>query len=205
MIKPQFPAPIAVGALQVSAVPVLEVEDAASPVGALGAAVQAPGPLLPPQDGRSNNWGRIKASSVKGNSFFLRPPAATRQMLRSAIPIAGSGTGEKTLARRSIAFAGGVVVIVSVVWAPAPVGVTGFIEKLVALQTGSGEPVPVTLHVRLTGRLYPLSAVRVTVEVPEVPGFTAAGVVAEIKKPLTLNCTVVTCTSVPDVPVTITV
>jgi len=70
-------------------------------------------------------------------------------------------------------------------------------EKLAALHAGSGDPGPVTLHVRLTGRLYPLSAVRVTVEVPEVPGFTAAGVVAEIKKPSTVSFTVVMCTSAP--------
>lgn len=78
-------------------------------------------------------------------------------------------------------------------------------EKLVALQAGSGEPVPVTLHMSLTGRLYPLSAVKVTVELAEVPGFTAPGVVAEIKKPLTVSFTVAACTSAPDVPVTVTV
>ena len=95
--------------------------------------------------------------------------------------------------------------MVSMVCAPAPVGVTGLVEKLVALQAGSGEPAPVTLHVKLTRRLYPLSAVRVTVEVAEDPAFTAAGVVPEIKKPLTASLTVVECTSVPYVPVTVTV
>jgi hypothetical protein len=84
------------------------------------------------------------------------------------------------------------------------VGVTGLIVKLVALHAGSGAPVPVTLHVRLTGRLYPLSAVNVTVEVVEDPAFTAAGVVAEIRKPLTVRFTVVECTSAPYVPVTVT-
>jgi hypothetical protein len=53
--------------------------------------------------------------------------------------------------------------------------------------------------------LYPLSAVNVTVEVVEDPAFTASGVVAEIRKPLTVSFTVVVCTSVPNVPVTVTV
>jgi hypothetical protein len=73
------------------------------------------------------------------------------------------------------------------------------------LQAGSGEPAPVTPHVKLTGRLYPLRAVRVTVEAAEVPGVTVAGAVAEIRKPLTVSFTVVVCTSAPAVPTTATV
>ena len=94
--------------------------------------------------------------------------------------------------------------MVSMVCAPTPVGVTGLAEKLFWLQAGSGEPAPVTLHVKLTGRLYPLRAVRVTVEAAEVPAFTAGGVVAEIRKPLTVSFAVVECTSAPYVPVTVT-
>ena len=69
--------------------------------------------------------------------------------------------------------------MVSVVVAPPAVGVTGLAgEKLAVLHAGNGEPVPLTLQVRLTGELYPLTAVKVTVEMPEVPGATADGVVA---------------------------
>jgi hypothetical protein len=57
----------------------------------------------------------------------------------------------------------------------------------------------------LTGLLYPLSPVTVTVEIPDVPGFTAAGVVAEIRNPLTVRFTVVLCTTAFDVPVTVMV
>jgi hypothetical protein len=66
--------------------------------------------------------------------------------------------------------------------APLPLGVSGLVEKLVVPHAGSGAPVPVTLHAKLTPKLYPLSAVNVTVDVPLVPGATAAGVVAEILK-----------------------
>ena len=62
------------------------------------------------------------------------------------------------------------------------VGVTGLVEKLVALHAGSGEPVPVTVQVRLTGEAYELYDVRVTVEVAELPAATAAGVVAAMVK-----------------------
>jgi hypothetical protein len=74
------------------------------------------------------------------------------------------------------------VVIVSVEVAPLGLGVTGVVEKLLALQAGSGEPVPVTAQARLTGALYAFRAVSVTVEVPLLPGATAAGVVADILK-----------------------
>jgi hypothetical protein len=50
-----------------------------------------------------------------------------------------------------------------------------------------------------------LSPVTVTVEIPDVPGFTAAGVVAEIRNPLTVRFTVVLCTTAFDVPVTVMV
>jgi hypothetical protein len=63
--------------------------------------------------------------------------------------------------------------------APPAVGVTEPGEKLLALHD---TPVPVTLQPRLTGELYPFSAVKVTVEVPLLPGATAAGVVAAIVK-----------------------
>lgn len=75
-----------------------------------------------------------------------------------------------------------VVAIVSVVFVPPLTGVTGLVEKLAALQVGSDEPVPATLQVRLTGELNPLIEDRVTVEVPETPGFTGAGVVAAMPK-----------------------
>lgn len=114
MIEAQFPAPIVVGAVQVSVVPVLVVPDAASAVGALGVAVQAPGPLLPLQDARKNRALRTKLKRVTAQRFFLRGPDATKQMPKRESPIAAYHTG-KTLARRTIAFAGGVVVIVSVV------------------------------------------------------------------------------------------
>jgi hypothetical protein len=70
--------------------------------------------------------------------------------------------------------------MVTVEVAPLAVGVCGLVP--VTLHVGDGEPLPVTAHVRLTADAYPLSAVRVTVEVPEPPGLTAAGVVAEIVK-----------------------
>jgi hypothetical protein len=61
--------------------------------------------------------------------------------------------------------------------APAVVGVMGLAgEKLEALHAGAGELAPLTLHVRLTGDLYPLYAVNVIVDVVDVPGDTAAGV-----------------------------
>ena len=76
-----------------------------------------------------------------------------------------------------------VVAIVSVVFVEPPLGgVTGLVEKLAALQVGSDEPVPVTLQVRLTGELNPLTEDRVTVELPGFPGFTAGGVVAAMPK-----------------------
>jgi hypothetical protein len=181
------------------------VEDAASPVGALGDAVQVPPLLLLPQDGRRNRAVRSNPRIGAPTSFFCRASAATKQMLMSEIPIPRNHNAGRMLSRRTIAFAGGVVVTIRMVCAPTPVGVTGLVEKLVMLQAGSGEPAPVTVHVKLTGRLYPLRAVRVTVEAAEVPAFTAAGVVAEIRKPLTVNFTVVECTSAPYVPVTVTV
>ena len=49
-------------------------------------------------------------------------------------------------------------------------------EKLDALHAGAGVWGAVTLHVRLTGELYPLYAVNVIVEVAEAPADTAAGV-----------------------------
>jgi hypothetical protein len=66
--------------------------------------------------------------------------------------------------------------------APPAVGVTGLVEKLLALHAGSGDPVPLTLQAKLTEELYPLSSVKVTVDVPLVPGATAVGVVAEMVK-----------------------
>jgi hypothetical protein len=193
-----------VGAVQLSIALVLVVEEAASAVGALGGAVQVPGPLLPLQDGKRRRATGIRPRSVTPTNFFPRALDAIKQMPRSENPVAANNVRGRTLAWRIIAFAGGVVVIVTVVCAPAPVGVTGLVEKLVALQAGGGEPAPVTLHVRLTGRLYPLSAVRVTVDVADVPAFTAAGVVAEIRKPFTAKFTVAVCMSPPNVPVTVT-
>ena len=96
--------------------------------------------------------------------------------------------------------------IVTVEVAPPLVGVTGFVENApLALHDGSGDPVPVTLHVSVTGRLYPLIEVNVTVEVPELPAFTAAGVEAAMLKSgtFTVRLTVVECTNPPEVPVTV--
>jgi hypothetical protein len=59
-------------------------------------------------------------------------------------------------------------------------GVTGVVP--VTLHTGSGEPLPATVHVRLTGEAYPSIEVRVIVEVPLAPGETVAGVVAAMVK-----------------------
>jgi hypothetical protein len=70
--------------------------------------------------------------------------------------------------------------MVTVEVAPLAVGVWGLVP--VTLHVGNGEPVPVTAQVRLTGDAYPLTAVKVTVEVPEPPGLTVAGAVAEIVK-----------------------
>jgi hypothetical protein len=70
--------------------------------------------------------------------------------------------------------------MVTVEVAPLAVGVCGLLP--VTLHVGNGEPLPVTAHVRLTGDAYPLTAVKVTVEVVELPGLTAVGVVAEIVK-----------------------
>jgi hypothetical protein len=81
--------------------------------------------------------------------------------------------------------------MVRTVCVPAKVGVTGFVEKLCALHAGGGEPAPVTLQANWTGKLYPLSAVNVTVELLELPGFTAAGVVAEIRNPCTVSLLIV--------------
>ena len=76
-----------------------------------------------------------------------------------------------------------VVVMVKVDVAPGLAGVTGFVEKaLAALHDGAGDPPPLTLHARVTCWENPFNAVRVTVDVPEVPGFTAVGVVAAIAK-----------------------
>ena len=73
--------------------------------------------------------------------------------------------------------------MVSVVAAPVVVGVTGLAGlKLVALHAGSGVPVPVTVQLSATGELYALYALRDTVEVPDDPGATAAGVVAVMLK-----------------------
>jgi hypothetical protein len=76
-----------------------------------------------------------------------------------------------------------VVVIVNVEVAPLLVGVTGFVENaLLALHEGAGDPVPLTLHDMVTGRLYVFNEVSVTVDVPELPGLTAVGVVAATVK-----------------------
>jgi hypothetical protein len=61
------------------------------------------------------------------------------------------------------------------------------LKLLVPLQAGKGEPVPVTLQVKLTGELYPLMESSVTVEVPDEPGLTAAGVVAVTEKSAVLG------------------
>jgi hypothetical protein len=63
------------------------------------------------------------------------------------------------------------------------VGVTEVGERL---QVGAGDPPPLTPQVRLTDELYPFSAVKVTVEVPLLPGATAVGVVAVIVKSATV-------------------
>jgi len=67
--------------------------------------------------------------------------------------------------------------------APPLVGVSGFVEKaLEALQEGAGDPPPVTAQDKVTCWLYAFSAVSVTVDVAELPGLTAVGVVAAIVK-----------------------
>jgi hypothetical protein len=67
--------------------------------------------------------------------------------------------------------------------APGLAGVTGLVEKaLAALHAGAGDPPPLTLHASVTCWESAFNAVTVTVDVPEVPGFTAAGVVAAIAK-----------------------
>jgi hypothetical protein len=71
-------------------------------------------------------------------------------------------------------------VIVSVEVAPLAVGVTGLDEKLP--QAGIGEPLPVTLHVRLTA-FEKLVDVNVIVDVALLPALTALGVVAVITYP----------------------
>jgi hypothetical protein len=99
----------------------------------------------------------------------------------------GSQRAEKTPAGRFNAAVEPVVVMVTVeVAVPLLVSVTGVVEKLEALHAGKGEPVPLALQVKLTGRSYPNREVSVTVEVPDVPGLTAAGVVAEMLKSATV-------------------
>jgi hypothetical protein len=70
--------------------------------------------------------------------------------------------------------------MVTVEIAPPGVGVWGFVP--VTLHPGSGEPVPVTVQLKVTGELYPLNEVKVTVEVLEAPADTAAGAVAVREK-----------------------
>lgn len=70
--------------------------------------------------------------------------------------------------------------MVTVDVAPLAVGVCGLVP--VTLHVGNGEPLPLTAQVSLTAEAYPLTAVKVTVEVLGAPGLTAAGVVAEIVK-----------------------
>lgn len=81
---------------------------------------------------------------------------------------------------REFAPLGPVVLIAMVVVAPPAVGVRGFVVKLP--QVGNGVPVPATEQLSVTGRLYPLTDVRVIVEVPWLPGATALGVVAVSEK-----------------------
>jgi hypothetical protein len=75
-----------------------------------------------------------------------------------------------------------VVVMVRVEVAAGLAGVTVPGLKLLALQAGAGDPDPLTLQLRLTDELYPFSEVKLTVEVPLLPGDTAAGAVAAIAK-----------------------
>jgi hypothetical protein len=128
--------------------------------------------LLPPHAGSKNIVARAKAKTVYPRFF-------RRRAGRRTIPAKGNATADSQNVDRAKAV-GAVVVIVSVVVAPPLVGVTGLVEKLVALHCGAGVPVPVTAQVRLTDELYPLSELKVTVDIPELPAFRAAGVVAEI-------------------------
>jgi hypothetical protein len=66
--------------------------------------------------------------------------------------------------------------MVTVEVAPPAVGVRGLVP--VTLHPGNGEPLPATVQVRFTDELYPSNEVKVTVEVGELPGVTAAGAVA---------------------------
>ena len=73
--------------------------------------------------------------------------------------------------------------IVRVDVAPLLLGVTGLVENAVDdEQDGAGDPPPLTLHDSVTCCVSLFSSVTVTVDDPELPGFTAVGVVAESPK-----------------------
>ena len=138
-------------AVQFSVVPVLVVDDAASPVGALGAAAQtAPVTLLlPPQAGSSTRPAIVSAR--KPIQYRLREsendpinPTKDKPMIGSHIAYLNFLAGNRAPLELG-------TVMVSVVVAPPAVGVTGLVEKLEAAQVGNGDPPPVTVQVRFTG------------------------------------------------------
>lgn len=175
----------AVEAVQVRVVPVLVVDDAATPAGTLGAAAQVPPPpvlLPPPQAGRRNRALITIPRIRKPNSFFRRGRVVVKPIPTRARPTIGSHIAvEASFLGRDPEPEAPVVEMVTVEVLPLAVGVTGFVP--VTVQSGVRVPVPpVTAQLRCTDELYPAIDVKVTVDMPLAPGATAGGVVAVMLK-----------------------